>query len=447
MKKYVMTVVLLLLALTAWPAGQTVTLTTSRGVGETLTLHVTSLNPVSVDWGDGNAVTYTIGEISGEVKGETITVSGDEFWTGLDCSSCGLTALATKGAPLLKSLNCADNELQSLSLSSNAGLLVLDCSNNQIKSLTLTGCKALRYLDCSNNVMTSVAVTNNKELCSLIVSDNQIKTLNTSSNPLLQSIWADRNLLTALSLGSDTSLVSVTASDNEVRRVNGNSFPHMRDFWIERNALSELDLSSASALYSVKCDSNRLSTLNLGSLSVSKKLYLIDCRDNRLSLNQFYPYTVAQHYLAGRQLDVDPGYDTIRAKKDPMNLANLLKNRNGARVGAFEFRSEKTNKPLVRGSEEEGADYMVLSTTARFFKGFRSVYAVITCTAFPDVEIITFPFVVLNEDGTLPDEEEGIHGVTVSTPVNGPFYNLKGQRVDHPAGGLYIRNGKKVLVK
>ena len=168
MKQYVMTALLLLLALAGWSADQTVVLTTSRGVGETLTLHVTAISPVRVDWGDGNVMAYSTEEISGEVKGETITVSGDEMWTALDCSSCGLTAVTTKGAPQLKVLNCSNNALTSLSLSSNTGLQVLDCSDNQIKSLSLTSCKALRHLDCSNNVMTSVNVTSNKDLQALI---------------------------------------------------------------------------------------------------------------------------------------------------------------------------------------------------------------------------------------------------------------------------------------
>ena len=30
---------------------------------------------------------------------------------------------------------------------------------------------------------------------------------------------------------------------------------------------------------------------------------------------------------------------------------------------------------------------------------------------------------------------------------NAPLYNLQGQRVDQPVKGLYIQNGKKVVVK
>ena len=63
------------------------------------------------------------------------------------------------------------------------------------------------------------------------------------------------------------------------------------------------------------------------------------------------------------------------------------------------------------------------------------------------MEILTFPFVVLNEDGTLPDEEEGIRRIAAGNAGNAPLYNLQGQRVDQPVKGLYIQNGKKVVVK
>jgi len=33
------------------------------------------------------------------------------------------------------------------------------------------------------------------------------------------------------------------------------------------------------------------------------------------------------------------------------------------------------------------------------------------------------------------------------TPANDRYYNLSGQPVEHPAKGLYISNGKKVVVK
>ena len=46
------------------------------------------------------------------------------------------------------------------------------------------------------------------------------------------------------------------------------------------------------------------------------------------------------------------------------------------------------------------------------------------------------------------DENTGIHGITNNVDMkNGQFFNLAGQRVAQPTKGLYIVNGKKVIMK
>ena len=48
---------------------------------------------------------------------------------------------------------------------------------------------------------------------------------------------------------------------------------------------------------------------------------------------------------------------------------------------------------------------------------------------------------------TIDGEETAIEGITVERQLSGEVYNLNGQRVDSPRKGLYIQNGKKVVVK
>ena len=46
------------------------------------------------------------------------------------------------------------------------------------------------------------------------------------------------------------------------------------------------------------------------------------------------------------------------------------------------------------------------------------------------------------------DETTGINTAKGSQfTVNGEYYNLRGQRVAQPTKGLYIVNGKKVVIK
>ncbi len=49
--------------------------------------------------------------------------------------------------------------------------------------------------------------------------------------------------------------------------------------------------------------------------------------------------------------------------------------------------------------------------------------------------------------GNVDSDTNGINGVTLQTTGNNIYYNLNGQRVSTPTKGVYILNGKKVLVK
>ena len=44
-------------------------------------------------------------------------------------------------------------------------------------------------------------------------------------------------------------------------------------------------------------------------------------------------------------------------------------------------------------------------------------------------------------------ETTGLKGITTNDQQAAPVYNIKGQRVNNPTKGIYIQNGKKVVVK
>ena len=53
--------------------------------------------------------------------------------------------------------------------------------------------------------------------------------------------------------------------------------------------------------------------------------------------------------------------------------------------------------------------------------------------------------VEMSRIGMIVDEETGIDNVTYQS--DGEFYNLRGQRIETPSKGIYIKDGKKVVVK
>jgi len=60
-------------------------------------------------------------------------------------------------------------------------------------------------------------------------------------------------------------------------------------------------------------------------------------------------------------------------------------------------------------------------------------------------EVISIP--VVNARGLNGDGTTGIHSIENGESENDVYYNLQGQRVDNPTKGLYIKNGKKVVIK
>jgi hypothetical protein len=47
----------------------------------------------------------------------------------------------------------------------------------------------------------------------------------------------------------------------------------------------------------------------------------------------------------------------------------------------------------------------------------------------------------------LPTAVDGLEAVEEDSEDDGVWYNLSGQRVDRPAHGIYVRNGRKVFIK
>ena len=88
-------------------------------------------------------------------------------------SACGIKDLSgIEYFVNLKSLNCHDNELESLDVSKNTALEVLTCMDNELNSLNLERNDKLRSLWCYDNELESLDVSKNTALTSLQCSYN-----------------------------------------------------------------------------------------------------------------------------------------------------------------------------------------------------------------------------------------------------------------------------------
>ena len=200
--------------------------------------------------------------------------------TTLNCPKNQLTDLDVSKNTALTALNCSDNQLTSLNVSGCTALTKLDCSKNQLTSLEVSGCTALTKLDCSSNRLTSLDVSGCTALTKLDCSKNQLTSLNVSSCTALTELNFFSNKLTSLDLTGCTALTTLDCSKNQLTSLDLMGCTALTTLDCSKNQLTSLDVSSCTALKELYCWKNQLTNLDLSQNTALTTLY---CQENQLS--------------------------------------------------------------------------------------------------------------------------------------------------------------------
>ena len=220
--------------------------------------------------------------------------------TELNCSNNLLTALDVSSNMALTILNCSYNQLTALNVSSNTGLTILHCYNNQLTGLNVLDNSALFDLRCSYNALTnldvsanedleillcggnplpSLDVSNNPALIQLFCIENQLTSLDVSNNPALGFLSCGQNQLTSLDLSSNEALTELYFDFNQLTSLDVSNNPALKFLDCGQNQLTSLDVSNNSAMERLSCDQNQLTSLDLSS---NTALTFLDCQSNQL---------------------------------------------------------------------------------------------------------------------------------------------------------------------
>jgi hypothetical protein len=433
---------LALFSMAAYGQTQTVKLTTARSMGQPMTIYATSLNGVAVDWGDGNPISYTTDEITGTVKDSVITITGDEFMTGIDASGCDLTAFNINQAPNLLTFYVSDNQLKSASLNSRylGNLLEYDCSYNNLSSLSFVYTYGYYYqlksLNCSHNDLSTINTNNLNYLERLVCDSNKISSL-TIRNWLLKTMWCSDNMLSSLDVEGCDSMASIVCYDNRLTSLEA-TYDSIEDLWCSGNKLTDVDASTAHHLYTIDCDDNGLTSLKPGNPSAANPAYLISCCNNKLMLDGFAPAKNVKHYFYNPQDTIHLDFTSVNVQ-DYVDLSKYIKNSMGTNIGKLIFYNAITGEQLQSGLTKT-KDYYAMNGNTRFWQPFEKVYFVVTATQYPGLAIPSTAFSVVSPDG--------INAVTTDEEnAGGQLYDLQGRKAVTPQRGVYIKNGKKVLIK
>ncbi|WP_341215243.1 T9SS type B sorting domain-containing protein [uncultured Wocania sp.] len=221
--------------------------------------------------------------------------------TNLDIASKNISDLTgIQDFTALSILNCSENNLISLPITSNSNLTELYCNNNVLTSLNVSALSNLKILWCDFNQLTSINVVNNTNLISLTCGDNQITSLDTSRNLSLNVLVCENNqisnidvtqnktlntfiirnnLLTNLNVTQNPNLAFFDCGLNQISNLNVSLNTNLRVFLCFNNLLTSLDVTQNILLSDLSCEFNSITQLDM---SQNTSLVNLDCSNNNL---------------------------------------------------------------------------------------------------------------------------------------------------------------------
>ena len=286
-------------------------------------------NYVSANFDDGDGILSDT-EISAvtaiNVNGKGIkSLKGIEYFTALtklDCYENQITSLDLSSCTRLAYLDCCQNKLTNLEIKQCTGLTYLECDENDITSLDLSGLSALAELNCCNCLIESLDISGCVGLKDLNCGYNYIETLDLSDCTTLESIGCGDNELTDLDVRGCTRLKELYCYDNQLTALDLSNNFLLETLECNGNKLTSLDVSSCQKLKELDCYNNSITSLDVSSNTELANLYCFSNQiksidiSNNTKLKDFFALPV-DYTLSSKSLDELKrfGFDPAKASK------------------------------------------------------------------------------------------------------------------------------------
>lgn len=220
-----------------------------------LETHDSNLNVVAL----GNANSMGDGILNNTVPTNKIDVISD-----LDIINLNIANLSgVEDFISLTNLDCSQNQLTSLDVTSLSNLKILWCFSNNLSNIDITQNTDLISLRVEDNALINLDVSNNTKLNVLACEQNQIVTLNVSNNTSLSRLQCGNNLLTNLDVSVNTNLSYLSCEQNEIPFLNLENHNRLGVLLCNNNELTTLNLSRNPELSQLNCSNNDLCSLNI----------------------------------------------------------------------------------------------------------------------------------------------------------------------------------------
>lgn len=198
----------------------------------------------------------------------------------LDCSENNLISIELSTLVKLKSLDCRGNFLTNLDVTADTLLTNLIGGDNKLSSLDVSQNSDLKQLICNGNNLKSIDLTTNIHLQELNFNTNYVSTIDIDTNTHIQKLFCANNKLSSLNLTNNILLNELDCASNNLSQLNLQSNPDLIRLDCSGNGISSLDLSKDTLLVSINCNSNLISALDVSKNQLVRTLY---CESNKLT--------------------------------------------------------------------------------------------------------------------------------------------------------------------
>ena len=168
----------------------TISLTTTKAVGETIKVKVNSIGNLDIE---GAKVVSKAGAqpVQLQLTAQKVTLKG--YIEGIECTENNITDIDITQCLMLSKLDCGNNELAVLDVSKNESLDTLNCNNNKLTELDITHNPTLMILNCNNNQLKGINLSKNPNLGIFNCTNNQITALDFSHNRYMAFVFVYGN--------------------------------------------------------------------------------------------------------------------------------------------------------------------------------------------------------------------------------------------------------------
>lgn len=217
---------------------------------------------------------------SGNSHMNSLNLTANSKLKRLECNSIGLSQLILTNNPDIEVIECSKQGAASIVLGVCPKLKTLNCSGNGLTSLDISGCTALETLNCSNNSLTTLNISSCVALKTLYCGANAFTSFAPSNNSLTYLDCMSCPQLSHLNVNGCPMLEELWCRFCVLTEINVDNCSQLNEFWCCQNLLTSLDISKNTNLGHLYCVGNQLDNLDV---THNPYLWGLSCGLNKLT--------------------------------------------------------------------------------------------------------------------------------------------------------------------